>query len=158
MKLLSASGCWSGRRTPRSLTSRSSGRLYRYEGQGRLDASACTDPPGWSKRTPRVARCALKLRQVRNELIIRDSLSYREMYRALELPGEHPLKKVTEDLDSAVRSVYGLRKNSDPLSFLVSLNEKVHSRESGMQDVTGPGVPGCVRKRSELISTDCVGA
>ena len=44
----------------------------------------------------------------RNELRLKHTLSLCDLYRALDLPGSHPLKDAQNVLDNAVRKVYGI--------------------------------------------------
>jgi hypothetical protein len=55
------------------------------------------------------------------------NLSFLKLYRLIELPGENPLRKAQRDLNSAVRSAYGMSSAQDVLSFLLALNGKVAS-------------------------------
>jgi len=80
----------------------------------------------------------------------------RELYRTLELPGEHPQKTANERLDAAVRSAYGMSKSADSLEFILKLNGDVAQAEKDGNFVQGPGLPAFVKNRSTLISADCV--
>jgi hypothetical protein len=42
-----------------------------------------------------VADAAVALRSKRNELRAKHNLSFRDLYRSLELPGDHPLRTLT---------------------------------------------------------------
>ena len=86
-----------------------------------------------------------------------NEMSLRELYRSIELPGENPLKDAHEKLNSAVREAYGMRKEENPLSFLLALNDHMAQHEASVQPVMGPGLPLVVKDPSEFATTDCVG-
>ena len=65
------------------------------------------------KSVQEVATMAAAFRKVRDQLAKKHNRSYRELYRTLELPGEHPLKVAQEKLDLAVRRAYGFSATSD---------------------------------------------
>jgi hypothetical protein len=88
-----------------------------------------------------VADAAVELRRRRNQLKAKHGLSFRELYRSLELPGDHPLKTVHAALDQAVRSAYGMRDADDTLAFLLNLNSQVSQAEHEGGRVQGPGPP-----------------
>jgi hypothetical protein len=83
-------------------------------------------------------------------------LSLRELYRSLELPGSSPLKDAQAKLDLAVREAYGMDKATDPLAFLLDLNQTVAQKEDAGGTVVGPGLPPIVTDKSKFVSTDCV--
>lgn len=109
-----------------------------------------------AKAVRRVADAAVALRKKRDELRDKHSLSFRELYRSLELPGDHPLKVVHEALDNAVRSVYGMLKGVDPLAHLLDLNASVAEAEADGRIVQGPGLPDSINNPNEYITTDCL--
>ncbi|MFX9212942.1 hypothetical protein ABTN57_19180, partial [Acinetobacter baumannii] len=81
-------------------------------------------------------------------------LSLRELYRAIEGPGEHALKKAHKALDDAVRDAYGMSKKADVLEALLELNEAVASAEADGKPVVGPGIPPSAKKLKDLVTTD----
>lgn len=103
-----------------------------------------------------VAKAARKLRQLRQSLMLKHGLTYRALYRTLDLPGASPLKDAHAELDQAVRAAYGMRKSDDPLSFLFDLNQKVAQDEDDGKQVTGPGLPPVVTDPGKLVSGDCI--
>lgn len=93
------------------------------------------------KACERVATAAVELRKCRERLRSKRQQSFREIYRTLELPGEHPLKDAQSALDEAVASAYGMPKRAEPLQFLLTLNLEVATLEAEGGEVTGPGLP-----------------
>lgn len=104
----------------------------------------------------KVAKRAVELRKLREELRQKHNLSLRELYRLLELPGTHPLKTAHEALDEAVREAYGMGKKRDPLEFLLELNAEVIAAEEAGQPVEGPGLPSIVVDRKPFITKECI--
>lgn len=105
-----------------------------------------------------VAMAARDLRLLRAELAEDHGMSYRELYRMLELPGASPLKDAHEKLDKAVRDAYGMKKSDDALSFLLSLNKLLADKEARGETVLGPGVPPNLVDKSTLVTTDRLAA
>lgn len=103
-----------------------------------------------------VAKRAKELRKVRRKVLKKEGISYRDLYRSLELPGDHELLKYHETLDEAVYSAYGFRKNQDKLDFLLQLNLDLSTKESKEEEITGPGLPQVVKNPKELITEDCI--
>jgi hypothetical protein len=83
-------------------------------------------------------------------------MSLRDMYRALELPGDNPLRKAHDDLDSAVRIAYGMSAREDALKFLMKLNDDVRRSESSMGRAQGPGLPARIKNKEVFVSDDRV--
>jgi hypothetical protein len=95
--------------------------------------------------------------------------SLRDLYRTLDLPGKNPLRDAQDELDHAVRFVYGMKNPSplplsrkgrgetgDPLAFLLDLNHQLAAAEKAATPIVGPGLPPCVQVPAEFITTDCV--
>jgi hypothetical protein len=80
------------------------------------------------------------------------------LYRALELPGDHPLKNAHAALDEAVRSAYGMSASADLLQFLLKLNAEVADAEANGDEVQGAGLPSFINDRSAYVSKDCITA
>jgi hypothetical protein len=108
------------------------------------------------KVVKRVADAAVTLRTKRNELRAKHNLSFRELYRSLELPGDHPLKDAHADLDQAVRAAYGMTKTADPLAVLLELNAQVAAAEANGDPVQGPGLPSFITNPKPYITKDCI--
>lgn len=105
-----------------------------------------------------VATAARDLRSLRAELAEDHGMSYRELYRMLELPGTSPLKDAHDKLDKAVREAYGMKKSDDDLSFLLGLNKLLADKEAVGETVLGPGIPPNLVDKSKLVTEDCVAA
>lgn len=104
----------------------------------------------------RIAKATVSLRKIRNELRTKHDLSFRELYRSLELPGDHPLKDAHAGLDAAVRAAYGMTKTADPLATLLALNAQVVAAEAEDEPVQGPGLPACITDPTPFITQDCI--
>ena len=128
---------------------------FRYTSNTVFNTFPWPQKPALSKMKA-VAKAAREVRSVRGELQQRDGCSLRSMYRALELPGDHPLRTASEKLDAAVRRVYGVRKTTDPLLFLSRLAGEVRERELGLKRVTGPGLPAEYQTDPAFFSDDCI--
>jgi MmeI, DNA-methyltransferase domain/MmeI, target recognition domain len=92
------------------------------------------------KNVAAVAQRAVALRKERETLIKRHNLTLRELYRTLELPGDHPLKDAHTELDKAVREAYGMAKDEDALAFLLKLNLALAQAEAKGESVRGARV------------------
>lgn len=102
-----------------------------------------------------VARAAVELRTLRTAEKAKHGLSLRELYRALEKPGNHPLKGAQTALDDAVRAAYGFTPKADLLVALAKLNAACAAREAAGDTITGPGLPpGFVT--ADYLTTDCL--
>ena len=99
---------------------------------------------------------AHRLREGRRQLREKHGLSYRELYRTLELPGAHPMKDFQSALDDAVRQAYGLTKKGSALPFLLKLNREVVSLEAKGKAVQGPGLPKSIKNPAQFVSADCI--
>lgn len=128
---------------------------FRYTADGVFD----TFPWPQSPALPQVmgiARAAVELRLLRDKVMQQHGWSLRDLYRTLETPGSNPLRDAHEALDEAVRAAYGMKKNADPLAFLLDLNQQVAEREGQLLPVTGPGLPPCVNDPKSFITDDCI--
>ncbi|GAJ23281.1 unnamed protein product, partial [marine sediment metagenome] len=101
--------------------------------------------PEKSKFVKDIAKCAREFREFRNKIRTDNNLSLRDLYRGLELPGDHPLKKAKKKLDEAVWSAYyyGLPQDmqeEDPLEFLLELNLLCYEKEKEGHQIVGPGL------------------
>jgi N-6 DNA Methylase len=103
-------------------------------------------------RAREVADAALSLRSLRWALRRKHGLSLRELYRALETPGDHALNRAQEQLDFAVRAAYGMAASDDTLEFLLELNRSAANGQESRGRVLGPGLP------SKLAAPDFVTA
>lgn len=104
----------------------------------------------------KVANAGIEMRKVRASLQTKYSESLRELYRELDEPGDHPLKKAQAKLDVAVREAYGMKQDDDPLKFLLDLNLKLAAAEAAGKEIQGPGLPDHINDRSSFLTADCV--
>ncbi len=103
-----------------------------------------------------VAAAAVAFRLKRNELRAKHNLSLRDLYRALDLPGSHPLKDAQAVLDGAVCKAYGMSGSKEPLAFLLALNALVAAAEGNGDPVQGAGLPAFINDRSAYVTDDCI--
>ena len=103
-----------------------------------------------------MAAAAENLRTKRRAIVEEHDIPLRELYRTLELPGNHPLKELQLEVDKAVASAYGISLRSNPLPALKDLNEKLATSEREKHTIVGPGLPKLEDLKSELISGDCL--
>lgn len=128
---------------------------YRYTSNSVFDTFPWPQEPS-AKAVKAVASAAVALRKKRDELRAMHNLSLRELYRSLELPGDHPLKTAHAALDDAVRKAYGMTAATDPLAYLLSLNAQVAAAEANGDPVQGPGLPSFVKNRDDYVTQDCI--
>jgi hypothetical protein len=102
-----------------------------------------------------VANAARHLQAVRAEAIAIRGGGLRDLYRTLDLPGKHALRAAHEELDSAVRSAYGVEKEDEELNFLIELNALVSRKIKEGKDVQRPGIPTFVEDAESFISNHC---
>lgn len=103
-----------------------------------------------------IAKRSQELRSARRQLMVENKISLRELYRIIEETPDNPASEAQGKLDNAVRSAYGMKKNEDILSFLLSLNLSLADAEARGEKVVGPGLPAWVNKKDDFISSDCV--
>jgi hypothetical protein len=132
-------------------------RRFRYTSGSVFDAFPWPQGPS-AAEVKAVARAAVELREVRRRMIQESGSSRRALYRALDEPGESPLRDAHEALDARVRDAYGMSGGADALSFLLDLNRSLRAREARGERVVGPGLPPSGRDVAELVSEDCVRA
>jgi hypothetical protein len=128
---------------------------YRYTSNTVFDTFPWPQGPN-EKTVKRVADAAVAVRTKRDELRAKHNLSFRERYRSLELPGDHPLKDAHADLDAAVRAAYGMTKTADPLAVLLELNAQVAAGEQNGDPVQVPGLPSFITDATPYITKDCI--
>jgi len=130
---------------------------FRYTSNTVFDSFVWPQSPS-AKSIRKVADAAVSLRKLRNKLREKHGLTYRELYRSMELPGDHALKDAHAALDDAVRGAYGMTKSVDPLAFLLALNQEVAEKEAEGETVMGPGLPDFVKDRASFVTSDCITA
>lgn len=136
-------------------------RCSTLKGDPRYTSNTVFDSFPWPQAPSRqavqkVVAAAVSLRNLRGELKAKHDLSFRELYRTLDLPGASPLKDAHAKLDEAVRAAYGMKKSDDVLSFLLDLNQTVANKEDAGEPVVGPGLPPGVKEPSKLVTDDCI--
>jgi hypothetical protein len=128
---------------------------FRYTSNTVFDTFAWPQNPT-KAQVRAVVAAARALRQLRSGLRRKHGLSLRELYRATEKPGKHPLSEARAKLASAVRAAYGMPPKADVLQFLLDLNHKCAAAEAAGHSIQGPGVPASFGKTDELVSDDCI--
>jgi len=108
------------------------------------------------KRIKKIANYSRELRNYRNELIQKHSITLRDIYRQLEIPGNNPLKDIQLKLDKTVMEAFEFDLNQNLLTQLYNLNLHVSEEETKGNFVQSPGIPICIKDISELISDDCI--
>ena len=108
------------------------------------------------KAVRKVADAGVQLRMLRSSLKAKHRLSFRDLYRILDGPGEHPLKKAHAKLDTAVREAYEMPGDVDPLAFLLELNLKLATEEASGRRIQAPGLPKAIKSRATFVTNDCV--
>ncbi|MCL1811182.1 MAG: N-6 DNA methylase, partial [Methanomassiliicoccaceae archaeon] len=107
-----------------------------------------------------VAKASKNLRTLRRKTMVDHSLSLRELYITVELPGKNPLKDAQELLDKAVRKAYLYDMptqygKKDELEFLFDLNKKCAEIEKTGR-IYAPGIPYFFKDTNQIVSGDCV--
>jgi len=108
------------------------------------------------KQVRAIAKAAFELRALRRRIMAENNWCLRDLYRTLDLPGNNALRDAQDELDAAVRNVYGMKPGDDILAFLLGLNHEVAERESEGKPVQGPGLPAIVDDPSEFVTEDYV--
>lgn len=134
-------------------------RCSTLKGDPRYTSNTVFDSFPWPQQpaenlVKHVASAAVALRERRNKLKDVHDLSFRELYRALELPGASELKDAHAALDEAVRAAYGMGHGQEPLSFLLDLNHALADQERKGISVTGPGLPSHLTDRTLFVTKD----
>jgi hypothetical protein len=130
-------------------------RDFRYTSNTVFDSfpwPQCATPAQCSN----IAAAAVSLRQLRRKLMIQKGWTLRDLYRTLDLPGRNPLKDSQAELDSAVRSGYGMKNKSNVLEYLMDLNLELSVSEWSGEVILGPGLPATIRNPKQFISEDCI--
>jgi hypothetical protein len=104
-----------------------------------------------------VAEAGRTLHEYRRERMSKsETLTLRDLYRSLELPGQNPLKDLHAALDAAVLAAYGFDADGDVLAQLLALNQTVAARIEAGEPVTAPGIPPDYPNPDELVSEGCI--
>jgi hypothetical protein len=131
------------------------------KGDSRYTSDTVFDTFPWpqkptSQQVAAVAKCAVKLREVRRQVMRANQWSLRELYRASEQPGKNPLKDAQEALDGVVAEAYGAGKAVNPLAFLLGLNAQLAGLESEGIEIMGPGLPSHAGSSRSFTTSDRV--
>ncbi len=103
-----------------------------------------------------VAQLAQELRLKRREVMVKNNLSLRDLYRLVETTPSNPVTVIQDKLDQATRKAYGMSKQEDILSFLLALNLKLHADEEAGKAIVGPGIPPFISEPQAYVTEDCV--
>jgi SAM-dependent methyltransferase len=104
-----------------------------------------------------IANASVNLRAIRHQIMQQKSCNLRELYRSLEQGTCESLQIAQQNLDKAVRDLYGITENQDPLKFLLDLNLEVAVAEERGEPVIKAGFPEIFQDAiSEFITDDCV--
>ncbi len=128
---------------------------YRYTSNTVFDSFPWPQSPDLSA-IKKVADAAVDLRMLRTKLMKEHNMSFRQLYRTLDLPGASPLKEAQAKLDHAVREAYAMSKSEDPLAFLLALNKIVADKEDAGETVTGPGLPLIAGANPAFVTGDFI--
>lgn len=128
---------------------------FRYTSQTVFDTYPFPQMPS-PNQIKKVADTAVKLRQLRQQVMASNAWSLRDLYRTLDMPGNNPLRTAQNDLDSSVCEAYGMSPGQDQLEFLRDLNFQIADREEKGLPVVGPGLPSMTTNPRELKTSDCV--
>lgn len=129
---------------------------FRYTSNSVFDTFPWPQKPSLSA-VKLVAERAVALRKVRQELASETGESLRDVYRTAEKPGSNVVKDAHAALDDAVRSAYGMQKETEITAFLSELNQELARIEEKGGHIVGPGLPRVAAKSAEqLVSTDAL--
>lgn len=128
---------------------------FRYTSETVFDSFPWPQNPT-KKQIEEVAKYAKALRDARNLLIEERHYTLRDIYRIIDETENNPVSIIQGKLDNAVRDAYGMRRDVEPLQFLLDLNSKVYGKEQNGEKVQGPGLPEKIKDKSGLVSDDCV--
>ncbi|RQW78553.1 MAG: class I SAM-dependent DNA methyltransferase [Methanothrix sp.] len=128
---------------------------------GNLENLTCKNKKSPIDITREVSKAARNLREIRSKLVFQDKHTLREIYLALEDPGDSPLKEAHKLLDNAVWNAYhcGLPREMqkmNTLEFLLKLNELCTQVEEEGKSIVGPGLPPFCKGHFEFFSDDCI--
>jgi hypothetical protein len=136
-------------------------RCSTMKGDPRYTSNTVFDSYPWpqspsAKQIKEVAQAAEEFRTKRRATVKKHGQPLRELYRTLELPGNHLLKDLQSALDEAVRNAYGMSSRSNALSMLMELNGTLATSELKKLQIVGPGLPKIDGLRTDLVSSDCL--
>jgi len=104
-----------------------------------------------------IADASVNLRTIRRQIMQQKKWNLRELYRSLEQGTCESLQIAQQELDKAVRDIYGITDNQDPLKFLLDLNLEVAIAEESGEAVVKAGFPEIFQEYiNQFITDDCV--
>ncbi|MEZ4447554.1 MAG: type IIL restriction-modification enzyme MmeI [Polyangiaceae bacterium] len=108
-----------------------------------------------------VAQAGRALRATRDRLMVENGWSLRDLYRAAEVEGPHPLKDAQAKLDAAVEAAYGKPADQEATEFLLEMNLALAEDEAAGETIQGPGLPrvdgqDLDPRDPRWFSTDCI--
>lgn len=104
----------------------------------------------------KISQAAVTLRTLRHKEMKENGLTFRQVYRTMDIPGKNILKDAHLALDEAVRSAYGMGKRDEVLSFLFELNKELAKKEIVGEKVVGPGLPFFIKDTGKFITKDFI--
>lgn len=104
----------------------------------------------------KVAECAVTLRATRQRVMRDQNIGLRSLYRIVEESPGNPVSVAQEKLDVAVMVAYGMKKTSDILAFLLSLNNELATKEHASENIVRPGLPAFVTSPQDYTTEDCI--
>ncbi len=128
---------------------------YRYTGDTVFSTFPWPQNPT-KLQVKKISSAVQRLMQIRKDTMLTNHWGLRELYNTLDLEGKNPLKEAHKNLDEAVRSAYGMKKNEETLKFLLNLNKELYKKEKKGLKVMGPGLPLSVKNPAEFISKDFI--
>ena len=136
-------------------------RCSTLKGDPRYTSNTVFDSFPWPQnpskaQVSKIARCAVELRNARQKVMQENRFGLRDLYRIMETSPNNPISDLRDELDTAVRSAYGIKKDDDILSFLLNLNHQLAQKEALGEKIVGPGLPPFIENPIEYISNDCV--
>ncbi len=128
---------------------------WRYTSNTVFDSFPWPQSPSKSD-IAKIAKLAEELRLKRREIMSRDNLSLRDLYRLIETTPNNPVSDIQNKLDLAVKAAYGMSKKDNVLQFLLDLNLKLYADEQSGKTIVGPGLPPFIEDPAKYISDDCI--
>ncbi len=109
-----------------------------------------------AKQIKAVAERAVALRSTRRSIMQQHKMSLRDLYRVMEETSDNPVSEAQDKLDAAVFAAYGMKKNTEVLSFLLSLNLELAEKEASGEKIIGPSLPPTIKDAAAFITDDCI--
>jgi SAM-dependent methyltransferase len=123
----------------------------RYTSETVFDTFPWPESPALS-HVQAIAEAGVALRTCREKLRNAKGWNLRQLYQR-EI---RSLRKAHELLDAAVQAAYAMPARSEPLRFLLELNEQLAALENIKRPVAGPGLPPIVGRPAKFVTADCL--